>query len=119
MEITIIIIISLMLICSLCVLIWAIALEKDKKAKTLRVKKNAEKQIKYKEVLKTSNSSAKCAEVGWDLVRSNVITTPISTNKRKLNYSDARESQHFCASVTSERVAAIDKMDGEINYGRY
>ena len=94
MEITIIIIISLMLICSLCVLIWAIALEKDKKAKTLRVKKNAEKQIKYKEVLKT-------------------------TNKRKLNYSDARESQRFCASVTSERVAAIDKMDGEINYGRY
>lgn len=119
MGIAIIVIISLMLICSFGVLIWAIVLEKNKKARTFIIENNKKKQTNYKKVLKTSNSSTKCAEAGWDLVSSNVITTPISTNKRKLNYSDARESQRFCASVTSERVAVVDKMDGEIKYGRY
>lgn len=119
MGIVIIIVVSIMFACSLGVFIWAIILENNKKLKLNSTIINFEKLNEFKEILEESDSSTKCAEVGWSLVNSNIVSTPVTSNKRKLNYSDARESQRFCESITPERLTIIDKMDGATNYGRY
>lgn len=118
MEITILIFLVLMLGFALSVMVSIIILVcRQRNKQNVNNKINVEKQEECKQILRTSNSSEKCANAGWELVSN--TPTAFLINKRKSNYSDERESQHFNASLTNKRLALLNQIDGECHYGRY
>lgn len=118
MGLTILIIVSVMCAASLGVMLHLIfSVYKKYKHQVSNSKLDRKKQEEYKEELLKSLSAATCAKVSWQAVYNDA--TVVSINKRKSNYSDERESEHFCENLTDDRIALMDKIDMECHYGRY
>ncbi len=118
MVIAILVLVIGMFVFSVGVMIYMIiSTYKERKQKTINKEKILQEQKENKEFLSTSRSSKKCAEVCWNIV--NNATTTLTVNARKSNYSDERESCHFSKNLTDKRLALMNEIDGECEYGRY
>ncbi|MCH5152252.1 MAG: hypothetical protein J1F65_06340 [Clostridiales bacterium] len=115
MEIAILVLVIIMFLFSLGAIICIVSFAyKGKKQKTKKSEINIQKN---KEILSTSRSSKECANAGWEIVSNNA--TVFTVNTRKSKYSDERESHHFSQNLTDKRLALLNQIDGECEYGRY
>lgn len=116
--IIILIVVAIMCVASLIVILRLMVLAHKKyKSQDGNYKVDNEKQEECKEKLFGSPSATTCAKVSWGAICNDA--TVFTINKRKSNYSDERESEHFCENLSDDRLALMNRIDAECQYGRY